>query len=234
MRQQEKQGSIHPITSMISELVEICVALGYTPVIGNEIENEYYNFDALNIPKTHPARDMHDTFWIKNEKGKLLRTHISNMQIRYMEKNKPPLKIVAPGKVFRNEATDMTHEAQFHYMEGLCVSENTTLADMKGTLNHILRMVFGDDVQIRYRPSFFSFTEPSLEVDMKRKGDERWIEVLGCGMVHPQLLTRTGIDPQRHQGFAFGMGIDRIAMFRYGFNDVRLLYKGDLELVNQF
>ena len=227
-------GSTHPITAIIQELIEICSDIGYAVTLGQEMENEYYNFDALNIPANHPAREMWDTFWLKDHPGKLMRTHTSPMQVRYMENNEPPIRIIVPGKVFRNEATDATHEAQFHQLEGLCVTENTTLADMKGVIETILRRLFGDVLEIRYRPSFFPFTEPSLEVDMKRAGDNKWIEILGCGMVHRHVLARVGIDIQKYQGFAFGIGIDRIAMLRYQFDDVRLLYKGDLRLVNQF
>ena len=164
----------------------------------------------------------------------LLRTHTSPVQVRYLEKNTPPIKIIIPGKVFRNEATDNTHEIQFHQMEGLCITENASLADMKGLLESVLQQLFGNDVETRYRPTFFPFTEPSLEVDMKRKNDKKWLEILGCGMVHRQILTRTGIDPNTYQGFAFGIGIDRVAMLRHHIDDIRALYKGDLQIVNQF
>ena len=234
METKKRQGRIHPITAIISEIVAIFSEIGYAVAAGPELETEYYNFDALNIPHNHPAREMHDTFWIKNRKGELLRTHTSPVQVRYMEKKKPPIRIIVPGKVFRNEATDATHEVQFYQAEGLCITENATLADMKGVLQTLLRKLFGEDIELRYRPTFFPFTEPSLEVDIKRKGDKKWLEVLGCGMVHRQILTRTGIDPNRYRGFAFGIGIDRIAMVRYQFDDVRALYKGDLQLVNQF
>ena len=228
------KGSMHPITAIISEAVSVFSGLGYTVALGPECEDEYHNFDALNIPADHPAREMHDTFWIRNMPGAVLRTHTSPMQVRYMEQHQPPIRIIVPGKVFRNEATDATHEAQFHQIEGLCVTENTTLADMKGVLEVFLRRLFDDDLSVRYRPSYFPFTEPSLEVDMRRKDDADWIEILGCGMVHPQVLSRSGIDPRRYRGFAFGMGIDRIAMLRYQFDDVRLLYTGDLRFINQW
>ena len=234
METEKRQGAAHPITAIIAELTDILGALGYAVATGPELEDEYHNFDALNVPPDHPAREMQDTFWIKDRPGTVLRTHTSPMQVRYMEKNQPPVKIIVPGKVFRNEATDATHEAQFHQLEGLCVTEDATLADMKSTLETVLRRLFGDTVAVRYRPSFFPFTEPSLEVDMKRAGDDRWIEILGCGMVHRQILSRVGIDPRRFQGFAFGLGIDRIAMIRYRFDDVRSLYRGDLRLINQF
>ena len=231
---QEKSGSMHPISTLMQEMVNFFQKYGYEVASGPEIETAYYNFEALNIPEDHPAQEMWDTFWIKGQKGKLLRTHTSPVQVRYMEKHRPPIKIVVPGKVFRNEATDATHEVQFHQLEGLCVTENATLAQMKGVLDELLRKVFGSTVEIRYRPSFFPFTEPSLEVDMKRENDEKWLEVLGCGMVHRQVLTRVGIDTKKYRGFAFGMGVDRIAMLRHGFDDIRMLYKGDLRLVTQF
>ena len=230
----EKQGSIHPISALMGEIVGIFQEFGYQVASGPELETAYYNFEALNIPEGHPAQEMWDTFWIKGEKGKLMRTHTSPVQVRYMEKHKPPVRIVVPGKVFRNEATDATHEVQFHQVEGLCVTEHTTLADMKGVLDALLRQLFGDTVQVRYRPSFFPFTEPSLEVDMKREGDEKWLEILGCGMVHQRVLERVGVDTEKYRGFAFGMGVDRIAMLRHGFDDIRALYKGDLQLVTQF
>lgn len=230
----EKSASIHPITLLMSELAEIFAELGYAVALGPEKETEYYNFDALNLPSDHPAREMQDTFWIKDEKKTLLRTHTSPVQIRYMEKHAPPIRIIAPGKVFRNEATDATHEAQFHQLEGLCITRDTSLSDMKGVLDFVLQRIFGDALETRYRPSFFPFTEPSLEVDMKRRGGDEWEEILGCGMVHPKLLSRTGIDPKQYQGFAFGMGLDRIAMLRYQYNDLRLAYRGDLGFVNQF
>lgn len=229
-----RTGHAHPITSLISEIAGIFTELGYAVADGPELETEYYNFDALNLPPDHPARELWDTLWIKGRPGALLRTHTSPIQVRYMEQHAPPIRIIAPGKVFRNEATDSTHEVQFHQVEGLCVTENTTLADMKGVLEFVLRRLFGDALELRYRPSFFPFTEPSLEVDMRRSGRREWIEILGCGMVHQQVLSRVGIDPYCFRGFAFGMGVDRIAMLRYRFGDVRLLYKPDLRFVHQF
>lgn len=234
MERVKRKGSIHPITSLISEVVAIFYEFGYVVALGPELEKAYYNFEALNIPEGHPAREMHDTFWIKNKSDALMRTHTSPVQVRYMETHKPPIRVVVPGKVFRNEATDATHEVQFHQVEGLCVAEDVTLAQMKGVIDTLLRRLFGDDLQIRYRPSFFPFTEPSLEVDMKRRGDTAWLEVLGCGMVHRQVLARVGINSRKYRGFAFGMGIDRIAMLRYQFDDIRILYQGDLRLINQF
>ena len=234
MEQGRIKGSMHPISSLLHEILIIFHDFGYVAESGPELETAYYNFEALNIPEGHPAQEMWDTFWIKGHSGKLMRTHTSPVQVRYMEKHKPPLRVVVPGKVFRNEATDATHEVQFHQVEGLCVTEDATLAEMKGVLDALLRKLFGSEVQVRYRPSFFPFTEPSLEVDMKRKGDDKWLEILGCGMVHRQVLARVGIDSRKYQGFAFGMGVDRIAMLRHQFDDIRMLYKGDLRVINQF
>ena len=230
----ESQGLVHPITALNAELVQIFEGLGYSVADGPELEHEYYNFDALNVKKGHPAREMWDTFWVKGREEHLLRTHTSSIQIRYMEENDVPIKVIAPGKVFRNEATDATHEAQFYQLEGLCITKNTTLADLKGTIEYILKKIFGDEIEFRYRPSYFPFTEPSIEVDIKRKGIDKWIEVLGCGMVHPLVLTRVGIDPRKYQGFAFGMGIDRFLAIRHGVSDIRMLYKGDARIVKQF
>ena len=229
-----KNGTVHPITSLNSELVEIFGDIGYSVALGPEMETEYYNFDALNVEKGHSSREMWDTFWIKDKKETLLRTHTSSVQIRYMEKNCPPLKIISIGKVFRNEATDATHEIQFHQLEGLCISENTTLADLKGTLEYVLDRIFPEGCEFRYRPSYFPFTEPSLEVDIKRKGTDNWIEVLGCGMVHPLVLTNVGIDPRKYKGFAFGIGVDRILSIRNEVHDIRELYKGDARVINEF
>ena len=229
------EGKIHPINSIISEMVKISNDLGYSVATGPELENDYYNFKALNIKEDHPAREMWDTFWIKGKEGEeLLRTHTSPVQIRYMEKNKPPIRIVAPGKVFRNEATDTTHEVQFFQLEGLCIDEDISFGDMKGFLETFMKKLLGNEVELRYRPSYFPFTEPSVEIDMKRKSDKDWIEILGGGMVQPFLLSRVGIDPHKYQGFAFGIGIDRVLSLRYELDDIRHLYKGDLRFVKQF
>jgi phenylalanyl-tRNA synthetase alpha chain len=264
-------GHLHPITQIIREIYSIFDELGFAIADGPELEDEFHNFDALNIPKDHPARDMQDTFWIKERgvitssavsrsresispedakrrKGEItndrsdtvvfgsdrlvLRTHTSSVQIRYMENHKPPIRIIVPGKVFRNEATDATHEAQFYQMEALYVDKNVSLAHLKGVLELMFRKMFGDDVEIRFRPSFFSFVEPALEVDMKWKG--RWLEMGGSGLVHPNVLRAVNIDPNEWQGFAFGFGLDRIVMLKFGIDDVRLLYNGDLRLINQF
>lgn len=234
--QEEKKGHLHPITQVIREIELIFGEIGFSVAVGPELETEFYNFDALNFPKDHPARDMQDTFWVKqkNTDGErlLLRTHTSPVQVRYMKANKPPYRIIVPGKVFRNEATDATHEAQFFQMEALCVDKQVSLADLKGALQHMFKRLFGDDVVIRFRPSFFPFVEPGVEVDMQWKG--KWLEMGGAGVVHPNVLSASGVDPAEWSGFAFGFGIDRIVMLKYGVDDIRALYTADLRLVNQF
>lgn len=239
-------GHIHIINRMIDDVAKTFTEMGFEIALGPEIEDEYHNFDALNVPKNHPARDMQDTFWLAHKKSmpgatpldagdpqKLLRTHTSNTQIRFMEKNGPPLKIVAPGKVYRYEATDKTHEVQFHQIEGLVVGEGINMGHLKFALNSFIKKVFGKDSEIRLRPGYFPFVEPGIEIDMRRKGG-KWIEVLGAGMVHPNVLNNVGINPQKYTGFAFGAGIDRLVMIKYGIDDVRMFYNGDLRLVNQF
>jgi len=240
-----QKGHLHPLSITIRDVAGIFGRMGFEIESGPEIEDEYHNFDALNVPKDHPARDMQDTFWLKPENlKKLLRTHTSGVQVRYMEKNKPPFAIIVPGKVFRNEATDATHDAQFHQVEGLVVGKDITLANLKGTLEFFLKELFGKDVEIRLRPGYFPFVEPGVEIDMVcfkcgGKGcpscsHSGWIEILGAGMVHPNVLNNVGIDNREYQGFAFGIGVDRIAMLKYGVDDVRRFYSGDLRLVNQF
>lgn len=229
----EDRGSIHPITRVINDLVSIFSEQGFQVITGNEIEDEEHNFDALNVPKDHPARDMQDTFWLKDFAGHLLRTHTSGVQIHFMKENQPPFKIVSPGKVYRYEATDKTHEVQFHQVEGLVVAENINVGHLKNALNNFVKKFYGDDVTTRLRPSYFPFVEPGFEVDMK-KGEGDWIEMLGAGMVHPNVLENCGIDSKKYQGFAFGIGVERIAMLKYGIDDVRKFYDGDLRLINQF
>ena len=253
-----KNGHGHPITSSIAHIADIFSRLGFDTVDGPELEDEWHNFDALNVPKDHPARDMQDTFWIKDKRttspygeevGYVLRTHTSNMQIRAMEKHVKegkefPLAICCPGKVFRNEATDATHEAQFHQIEMLYVAKDASLAQMLGVIEKFFSEFFGSDLVVRLRSSYFPFVEPGNEVDMqcfKCKGDgcnickqTGWIEIGGAGMVHPKVLEATGINPKDYRGFAFGCGIDRMVMLKYGIDDVRLLYNGDLRVVNQF
>lgn len=240
----EIKGHLHPITRMIQEINDIFYGIGFEIAEGPEMENEYYNFDALNVPENHPARGMQDTFWIKNREKTVMRTHTSNAQVRYMENNKPPIRIIVPGKVFRNEATDATHEAQFYQLEGLMIDKTTTLGTLKGVLKFFFEKFFGKKISVRFRPSFFPFVEPGIEVDVscfKCGGDgcsicknTGWIEVLGAGMVHPNVLKNGGIDPDQHQGFAFGGGIDRLGMLKYGIDDVRLFYQGDLRFIQQY
>ncbi len=220
--------------------------MGFTFADGPLLENEWYNFDALNFQKDHPARDMQDTFFVKDEPGMVLRTHTSNVQVRYIESQlkkgiNPPYRMVAMGKVFRNEATDMTHEAEFYQVEGMVVGEDISLTHLRSTLQHLFEQLFKGSVEVRFRPSFFPFVEPGLEVDMRLTGDnvpeklrDRWIEVMGAGMVHPNVLKNAGIDPEKYRGFAFGGGIDRLAMLKWGIDDVRLMHSADLRFIDQF
>ena len=233
MDKEQTTGHLHPISSAILQIREIFDELGFEVAEGPELEDEWHNFDALNVPKDHPSRDMQDTFWVKG--GKLLRTHTSPVQIRYMEQKikegiKPPYRIIVPGKVFRNEATDATHEAQFFQCEGLFVDKEVSLAQLKWTLLYFFKKYLGEDAEIRLRPSFFPFTEPSVEVDVKY-GD-KWLEMAGAGLVHPNVFKSNGLEG--YTGFAFGTTIDRFIMVKYGVPDIRQLYSGDLRLVNQF
>lgn len=242
-------GNLHIITKTIREIEDIFTRLGFEIAEGPEVEKEKYNFDALNVPENHPARDMQDTFWIKGVDKTVLRTHTSGVQVRaMMEKKNPPIRIIAPGRVFRNEALDATHEAQFHQCEGLMVGENISMANLKGVLLQFLKEFFNDDndhVDLRLRPGFFPFVEPGMEVDVTCTCGGRddtcnvckgsgWIEVLGAGMVHPHVLTSGGIDSKKYQGFAFGMGIERLIMLKYGVDDIRDFYDGDIPFIKQF
>jgi phenylalanyl-tRNA synthetase alpha chain len=242
-----QRGHIHPISSLIREATAIFSGMGFSFEEGPLLESEHYNFDMLNFPKDHPARDMQDTFFMKDMPGMVLRTHTSNVQGRYMEAQikkgiQPPYRIIVPGKVFRNEATDMTHEAEFFQLEGLAIGEDYSLAHLKGTLERFFKELFkGANVEVRFRPSFFPFVEPGVEVDMRLVGADvpeklrdKWIEMMGAGMVHPNVLKNAGVDPTKYQGFAFGMGLDRLAMLRWGIDDVRLMHSADLRFVNQF
>ncbi len=224
-------GSVHPVTRTLERIETLFHSLGFEVADGPEIESDYYNFTALNQPENHPARSMHDTFYLADGKH-LLRTHTSPIQIRYMEKNPPPIKIIAPGRVYRVDS-DATHSPMFHQVEGLWIDEHITFADLKGVLVDFLKRFFErDDLAVRFRPSFFPFTEPSAEVDMSF-GD-RWLEIGGCGMVHPAVLRNVKIDGEKFQGFAFGMGLDRLTMLRYGVNDLRLFFENDLRFLRQF
>jgi phenylalanyl-tRNA synthetase alpha chain len=224
-------GSIHPLSRVIEEVGAIFERLGFRIADGYEVEDEYHNFRALNIPLNHPACDSFDTFYLEN--GRLLRSQTSTVQIRVMENEKPPLKIVAPGKVFRPDATDATHSFMFHQIEGLCVDEGIRFSDLKGVLFEFAREYFGPKAKLRFRPHFFPFTEPSAEVDLWWEG-RGWLEILGAGMVHPNVLRGVKIDPEKYTGFAFGMGVERMAMLKYGIDDIRLFFENDVRFLRQF
>ncbi len=231
----QRRGGLHPITLALREIEKLFARAGFEVVEGPEIEDDYHNFEALNIPSHHPARAMHDTFYFPD--GRLLRTHTSPVQIRVMEERSPPFRIIAPGRVYRCDY-DQTHSPMFHQVEGLLVDETVSMADLKGLLHQFLRAFFAtQDLQIRFRPSYFPFTEPSAEVDIKLPsayGLTGWLEVLGCGMVHPNVLQNVGIDSEHYRGFAFGLGVERLAMLRYGVNDLRLFFENDLQFLQQF
>jgi phenylalanyl-tRNA synthetase alpha chain len=225
-------GALHPVTRTLERVETLFHSLGFEVADGPEIETDYYNFTALNQPENHPARSMHDTFYLADGRH-LLRTHTSPIQIRYMEQHRPPIKIIAPGRVYRVDS-DATHSPMFHQVEGLWIDEHVTFADLKGVVSEFLKRFFErEDLKVRFRPSFFPFTEPSAEVDMSF-GEQRWLEIGGCGMVHPTVLKNVNIDPERCQGFAFGMGLDRLTMLRYGVNDLRLFFENDLRFLRQF
>ena len=235
-------GSIHPLTLVLEEIKAIFIRLGFSVAYGSEIDTEFYNFEALNIPQHHPARDMQDTFYITDEV--LLRTHTSDTQIHYMENHSPPVRIIAPGRVYRNEDISARSYCLFHQMEGLYVDTSVTFSELKGTLDYFSRELFGQDVKTRFRPSYFPFTEPSAEMDVscifcKGKGcsickNTGWLEILGCGMVDPEVYKSVKYDPDKWTGYAFGMGIERIAMLKYGVQDIRLFYSGDVRFLRQF
>ncbi len=235
------QGRNHPLSRVLDEINEIFVSMGFKIATGPDIETDYNNFEALNFPKDHPARDMQDTFFLRN--NLLLRTHTSSVQIRYMKKHKPPFAIIAPGKVFRCDS-DVSHSPMFQQVEGLLVDRDVSFANLKGVLNTFAQRIFGADTATRFRPSFFPFTEPSAEMDIhcifcKGKGcsvcqHTGWLEVIGCGMVHPTVFENTGINPHEYTGFAFGMGVERIAMLKFGINHIRLFYEGDVRFLEQF
>ena len=226
----EGVGHKHLLSQAIRELTQILGDMGFSFVSGPEMTNDYDNFEVLNFPPDHPARDMQDTFWLKG--GGLLRTQTSTMQVPYMKTHKPPIRIFMPGKVFRNEATDSTHEVQFFQVEGFVVDKGITLEHLKGTLTTLFSGFFGKKISIRMRPGYFPFVEPGIEVAMKYEG--KWLELLGAGMIHPTVLKNGGIDPKKYSGFAFGLGIERLTMIRHGIDDVRKFHDGDLRFVNQF
>ena len=235
-------GHLHPLTQVKRKAEEIFQQMGFSVVEGPQVETTWYNFDALNIPKEHPARDMWDTFYLKD--GRLLRTHTSPVQIRYMEKNQPPLRIIAPGRVFRHEATDASHEINFYQVEGLMIDKKVSAANFKAIMQEFFKRFFDKPIKIRLRPSFFPFVEPGFEVDTScvvcgGKGFSTcsrtgWLEMAGAGMVHPNVLKAGGLNPKNWQGFAFGMGMDRLAMMKYKIDDIRLFYSGDLRFLEQF
>ncbi|MEJ1248965.1 phenylalanine--tRNA ligase subunit alpha [Denitratimonas tolerans] len=230
-----ERGAAHPVSRALARIVAIFERLGYQVADGPEIEDDWHNFEALNFPPHHPARTMHDTFWFPD--GRLLRTHTSPVQIRTMAGRQPPIRIIAPGKVYRSDS-DQTHTPMFHQVEGLLVDETSSFADLKGTLKQFVDAFFERDFEMRFRPSYFPFTEPSAEVDIAwDRGDGSapgWLEVLGCGMVHPNVLKNCGIDPERYSGFAFGLGVERFAMLRYGVADLRSFFDNDLRFLRQF
>ena len=223
-------GGLHPVTRTLERIEQLFHSLGFATASGPEIESDFYNFTALNIPENHPARAMHDTFYIDPQH--VLRTHTSPVQVRYMEAHQPPLKIIAPGRVYRFDS-DATHSPMFHQVEGLWVDEQVSFANLKGVVQDFLQRFFErDDLRVRFRPSFFPFTEPSAEMDMSWNGG--WLEIGGCGMVHPNVLKHVNIDSEKYLGFAFGLGVERLAMLRYGVNDLRMFYESDLRFLNQF
>ncbi|MCS7338186.1 MAG: phenylalanine--tRNA ligase subunit alpha [Verrucomicrobiae bacterium] len=248
----KRLGRLHPLTQVIDDIVQSFRKLGFAVADGPEIEDEYHCFDALNTPADHPARDAQDTFYLASGDGAnnsgsccsartgawLLRTHTSSVQIRVMEKQPPPVRIIVPGRVYRRDNPDATHNPTFHQIEGLYVDKQVTVGDLKGTVEFVFKQVLGDDVKIRFRPHYFSYTEPSYEIDfanaLTRKMGREWLEIAGCGMVHPKVFETVGYDPEVWTGWAFGFGIERIAMLRYGINDIRLFYDNDVRFLRQF
>ena len=226
----EEFGSLHPITLALEEIVSVFTRMGYKVVGGPEVEHDFYNFEALNIPRDHPARDIQDTLYLGDDW--LLRTHTSPVQIRTMQAQEPPLAIIVPGRVYRRDTPDATHTPSFVQCEGLVIDRDITMADLKGTLDHFAKALFGPQTETRLRPGYFPFTEPSAEMDAN--AGNGWIEMLGCGMVHPNVLRAVGYDPHEWQGFAFGMGIDRIAALRFGITDIRIFYENDARFLRQF
>ncbi len=238
----QKTGKLHPLTKVMNNIKDTFIGMGFEIAEGPEVELDYYNFEALNIPPNHPARDTQDTFYV--EDNIVLRTQTSGMQVRVMEKKKPPIRMIAPGKVYRSDALDATHSPVFHQIEGLVVDKGVTMADLKGTIAAFLKELYGEKTKVRFRPHHFPFTEPSAEADIScfacgGKGcsmckGEGWIEILGCGMVHPKVLQNCGIDPEIYSGFAFGMGLERVAMGKYDINDIRPFFENDLRFLSQF
>jgi phenylalanyl-tRNA synthetase alpha chain len=228
----QRIGTIHPVTKTLKEIKDIFKSIGFMVAYGPEIDDDYHNFTALNFPQHHPARDMQDTFFI--QENVVLRTHTSNVQIHLMENTNPPLRYIVPGRVYRNEAISFKSYCLFHQVEGLVVDKYISFADLKGTLEYFVKRIFGNDVRMRFRPSFFPFTEPSAEVDIWDDKRQQWLEILGCGMVDPAVFENVGYDPNIWHGYAFGLGIERIAMLKYGITDIRLFFQGDKRFLEQF
>lgn len=231
-----KSGSIHPITQCMDELIQVFAKYGFDIKDGPSIEDDWYNFTALNIDENHPARQMHDTFYLKktDEHTKLLRTHTSPIQIRTMQNEKPPYRFIAPGRTYRSDS-DLTHTPMFHQIEGLVIDKNIHMGHLKHVIIDCIRTFFEQsNIEVQFRPSFFPFTEPSAEVDIKMNKDDKWLEVLGCGMVHPDVLRNVGVDPEEYQGFAFGLGVERFAMLKYGIRDLRGFFEGDMRWLNHY
>ncbi len=230
------QGSIHPITQAMEELIQVFAKYGFDIKDGPSIEDDWYNFTALNIDENHPARQMHDTFYLKktDDKTNLLRTHTSPIQVRTMQNEKPPYRFIAPGRTYRSDS-DLTHTPMFHQIEGLVIDKNIHMGHLKYVIIDFIRSFFErSDIEVQFRPSFFPFTEPSAEVDIRMKKNDKWLEVLGCGMVHPNVLKNVGVDPEEYQGFAFGLGVERFAMLKYGIRDLRQFFEGDMRWLNHY
>jgi phenylalanyl-tRNA synthetase alpha chain len=231
-------GKLHPLTQVTEDIVRSFRKIGFAVADGPEVEDEYHCFDALNTPADHPARDSQDTFYLNSKERPLLRTHTSSVQIRVMEKQKPPIRIIVPGRVYRRDNPDATHNPTFHQIEGLYVDKKVTVGDLKGTVEFVFKDLLGEDTKIRFRPHYFSYTEPSFEIDfsspLTKKMGKQWLEIAGCGMVHPKVFENVGYDPEEWTGWAFGFGIERIAMIRYAINDIRLFYESDVRFLKQF
>jgi len=231
-------GKLHPLTQVTEDIIRCFRKIGFAVADGPEIEDEYHCFDALNTPADHPARDAQDTFYLGTPARPLLRTHTSSVQIRAMKSRPPPIRIIVPGRVYRRDNADATHNPTFHQIEGLYVDKGVTVSDLKGTVEFVFKQLLGDDVKLRFRPHYFSYTEPSFEIDFSnalvKKLGKDWLEIAGCGMVHPQVFENVGYDPEQWSGWAFGFGIERIAMIRYGINDIRLFYENDARFLKQF
>ena len=231
-------GRLHPLTQVTEDIVRSFRRLGFAVADGPEVEDEYHCFDALNTPADHPARDLQDTFYLNTPSRPLLRTHTSSVQIRVMEKQRPPIRLIVPGRVYRRDNADATHNPTFHQIEGLYVDRGVTVSDLKGSVEFVFRELLGSDVKLRFRPHYFSYTEPSYEIDftnaLVKKLGKDWMEIAGCGMVHPQVFENVGYNPEEWSGWAFGFGIERLAMLRYGVNDIRLFYENDVRFLEQF